>query len=257
MKGGMKLHHINIKAPGDLLQQEKDFFCSVLGLREGNRPDFSSRGYWLYAGDKAIVHLSESDSHFRNEKQGFFDHVAFQTTNLKQLIQNLEGRYENSAEHSWHVALMALLLEEHAPGALDMLKVTKLLLIHDVVEIDARDTWLYDENQDSRLAEESKAAHRLFSLLPANQKEEYLNLWIEFEDRASEEAKFAAVLDGIQPLLNHVITGNADYGVIPAEEVRSKKETIKNFAPKLWGLVEELINESESIGLYDWSVAYP
>jgi catechol 2,3-dioxygenase-like lactoylglutathione lyase family enzyme len=88
----MKLHHINIKAPKELLQQERDFFCAVLGLREGNRPDFSSRGYWLYAGDKAIVHLSESDAHFRNEKQGFFDHVAFQTTNLKQLIQNLEDR---------------------------------------------------------------------------------------------------------------------------------------------------------------------
>lgn len=165
--------------------------------------------------------------------------------------KTVDGRYENSAEHSWHVALMALLLEEHAHGALNMLKVAKLLLIHDVVEIDAGDTWLYAADQDSRLAEESKAAHRLFSLLPANQEEEYPNLWIEFENRASEEAKFAAVIDGIQPLLNHVITGNADDGVIPVEEVRNKKRYIKEFAPKLWGLVEELINESESLGLYD------
>ena len=88
----MRLHHINIKAPRELLEQEKDFFCEVLGLREGNRPNFSSKGYWLYADDKAIVHLSESEEHFNNEKQVYFDHVAFQTTNLKKLIQILEVR---------------------------------------------------------------------------------------------------------------------------------------------------------------------
>jgi putative hydrolase of HD superfamily len=119
------------------------------------------------------------------------------------------------------------------------------------VERDAGGAWLYAADRDSRLAVESKAAHRLFSLLPGNQKEEYLNFWIEFEDRSSDEAKFAAVIDGIQPLLNHVITGNADDGVIPAEEVRSKKEYIKKFAPILRGLVEAVIDESEGIGLYD------
>jgi len=88
----MKLHHINIRAPMELLEQEKNFFCEVLGLREGGRPDFSGKGYWLYAGEEAIVHLSESEAHFRNEKQGFFDHVAFQTTNLDKMIQTLEER---------------------------------------------------------------------------------------------------------------------------------------------------------------------
>jgi hypothetical protein len=88
----MRLHHINIKAPRELLEQEKDFFCEVLGLREGNRPNFSSKGYWLYADDNAIVHLSESEEYFNNEKQGYFDHVAFQTTNLKKMIRILEER---------------------------------------------------------------------------------------------------------------------------------------------------------------------
>ena len=91
----MKLHHINIKAPKKLLEQEKNFFCEVLGLREGNRPNFSSNGYWLYTGEEAIVHLSESEAHFQNEKQGFFDHVAFQTTNLNKFIQVLEDREIN------------------------------------------------------------------------------------------------------------------------------------------------------------------
>ncbi len=165
--------------------------------------------------------------------------------------KTVDGRFENSAEHSWHVALMALVLEEHARSSLDMLKVAKLLLIHDIVEIDAGDTWLYDENQDLKLDAETKAANRLFSLLPENQKEEYINLWSEFENRSTEEAKFASVIDGIQPLLNHLITGDPNDGVIPVEKVRSKKEYIRDFAPKLWNFVEDLINESERLGLYD------
>lgn len=152
--------------------------------------------------------------------------------------RTIDGRFENSAEHSWHVALMALLLEEHASSIIDMLKVIKLLLIHDLVEIDAGDTWLYETNQESKLEAETEAAIRLFSLLPKDQKEEYLNLWNEFESCHSEEAKFALAIDGIQPLLNHVVTGNAEDGVIPVEKVRSKKKYIREYAPKLWELVE-------------------
>lgn len=88
----MDLHHINIKGPGELLDQEKAFFCDVLGLREGHRPEFSSKGHWLYADEKAIVHLTESEKHFKNEKQGFFDHVAFQSNNLKKLVQILKDK---------------------------------------------------------------------------------------------------------------------------------------------------------------------
>jgi putative hydrolase of HD superfamily len=145
---------------------------------------------------------------------------------------------------------MALLLEEHASSAIDMLKVIKMLLIHDLVEIDAGDTWLYEENQESKLEDEMKAAIRLFSILPENQKDEYVKLWHEFESRSSEEAKFASAIDGIQPLLNHVVTGNPEDGVIPLEKVRSKKMYISEFTPKLWNLVEELIEESVSKGLY-------
>lgn len=86
----MQLHHINIKGPRELLEKEKTFFCKALGLREGYRPNFSSRGHWLYAGENAIVHLSESSSHFGAENQGHFDHVAFQTSNLSNFIQVLK-----------------------------------------------------------------------------------------------------------------------------------------------------------------------
>ncbi len=184
------------------------------------------------------------------------DQVVFlrEIERLKGVLRankTIDGRFENSAEHSWHVALMALLFEEHARSSVDMLRVTKMLLIHDIVEIDAGDTWLYDENQDSKLHAETKAANRLFSLLPKNQGEEYLCLWHEFENRSSEEAKFASAIDGIQPLLNHLVTGNASDGVILAEKVRSKKEYIEGYAPKLWSLVEELINDGRNQGLYE------
>lgn len=172
---------------------------------------------------------------------------------LKVIARNnktLDSRFENSAEHSWHVAIMGLLLEEHAENSLDMLRVTKLLLIHDIVEIDVGDISIYESDQDSKSQEEREAALRIFSILPGPQKEEYLSLWIEFEERSTDEAKFAAVVDGIQPLLNHLLTGDPQDGVIPVEQVRNKKEYIARYAPRLWDLVEELIEQSKSRGLY-------
>ncbi|WP_424511414.1 HD domain-containing protein [Reinekea marinisedimentorum] len=123
-------------------------------------------------------------------------------------------------------------------------------LVHDIVEIDAGDTWLYDENQSAKLTSESIAANRIFSLLPLKQGKEYCALWQEFENRSSPEAKFAAAIDGISPLLNHLLTGRQEDGVIPVAKVRSKKEYIISCAPTLWPLVENLIEESVASGLY-------
>ena len=172
---------------------------------------------------------------------------------LKAVTRNnktLDSRYENSAEHSWHAAIMALLLEEHAENHLDMLRVTKLLLIHDIVEIDVGDISIYEPEQDSKARREREAALRIFSLLPEEQKQEYLSLWSEFEEKSTEEAKFASVIDGIQPLLNHLLTGDPGDGVIPVEQVRERKEYIAEYAPGLWDLVEVLIEESKARGLY-------
>lgn len=88
----MDLHHINIQGPRELLEKEKKFFCDIIGLQEGYRPDFSNIGCWLYANGKAIVHLTESDNHFKNDKQGYFDHVAFQSTDVQKLVSNLEEK---------------------------------------------------------------------------------------------------------------------------------------------------------------------
>ncbi|WP_297955698.1 HD domain-containing protein [uncultured Ruminococcus sp.] len=113
-----------------------------------------------------------------------------------------ENRKENDAEHSWHIAVTAFLFAEYANKALDINKVVKMLLLHDVVEIDAGDTYCYDAAGNSTKSErEEKAAERLFGLLPDDQKKEFYGLWREFEDSRTDEARFAAMIDRIQPLL--------------------------------------------------------
>ncbi len=164
--------------------------------------------------------------------------------------KTLDGRQENSAEHSWHVSLMAILLANYACTEIDLLKTVKMLLIHDIVEIDAGDTWLYNEETAEKLHAEELAADRIFDLLPREYALEYRGLWHEFECRQTNEAKFASAIDGLQPLLNHVMTGKVSDGTIPVELVWERKLYIKEFAPRLWDKVEQLINESAAKGLY-------
>ncbi|WKZ57314.1 MAG: HD domain-containing protein [Bdellovibrionota bacterium] len=159
-------------------------------------------------------------------------------------------RFENSAEHSWHIALMAIVLRDYYDGELDLLRVVKMLLIHDLVEIDAGDTWLYASDTSSKFEAEHNGAVRLFGMLPRDHEREFLSLWREFEDRETPEAQFASSIDGIQPLLNHLVTGDPADGVLPLERVKAKKEYIKTHAPRLWSLVEELIQSSAEMGLY-------
>jgi catechol 2,3-dioxygenase-like lactoylglutathione lyase family enzyme len=117
----MNLHHINIKAPALLMEEEKRFFCDVLGLREGHRPDFSSQGYWLYCGDQAIVHLSLSDQHLSNECQSYFDHVAFQTTDLQDLLQRLEtADIEHSSNHVSELGMTQIFLKSPSATGIEV-----------------------------------------------------------------------------------------------------------------------------------------
>lgn len=113
-------------------------------------------------------------------------------------------RRENDAEHSWHLALMALVLAEHANESIDILKVLKMLLIHDLVEIDAGDTFLFDTTKDhDNTTEERTAASRIFGLLPDKQAEEFIAIWEEFEAKQTNEAKFARSMDRLEPLLQN------------------------------------------------------
>lgn len=118
---------------------------------------------------------------------------------------------ENDAEHAWHMAIMTLLLSEYANEKIDVLKTISMLLIHDLVEIDAGDTYAYDEvAMDSQEERERKAADRIFGLLPQDQEEYFRSLWEEFESRETPEARFARAMDNIQPvMLNDNTDGKA------------------------------------------------
>jgi putative hydrolases of HD superfamily len=162
------------------------------------------------------------------------------------------SRRENSAEHSWHVALYAMLLHKYAAASVDVSRVIQMLLIHDIVEVDAGDHPLHLSGPDSRQADlESQAAERLFGLLPAEQKDEMLELWREFEAGESDDAKFAKALDRFQPLVANVVTGGGTWEVngVTLEQVRVRYgTTIQRGAPELWKLCEQWIEEYFSRG---------
>ncbi|MEF1310480.1 HD domain-containing protein [Vibrio mytili] len=166
-------------------------------------------------------------------------------------IKSADGRLENSAEHSWHVALMAVLMQEHANAPVDISRVMKMLLIHDVVEIDAGDTFVYDVAAAEEQAEkESKAAQRLFGILPSDQSEELLTLWYEFEAAETDDAKYAKALDRLIPmLLNFHNNGQSwqEHGVTK-EQVLTVNKRIELGSVSLWDKAKEMIEEATDKG---------
>ena len=143
----------------------------------------------------------------------------------RQTLVLHEDRQENDAEHSFHLAVMACILAEHAREEVDVLHVMKMVLMHDVVEIDAGDTYCYDEAGNQTKAErEQKAADRIFALLPEEQCREYRGLWEEFEARETPEAKFANALDRIHPMLLNYTKGGISWKKhgIHAEQVEKR-----------------------------------
>lgn len=164
------------------------------------------------------------------------------------------SRFENSAEHSWHAALTALILAEHADAeGIDMAKVLSMLLIHDLVEIDAGDTWLYDAaGAGDQPERERVAADRIFGLLPDDQGRRLRALWEEFDTRSTPEGAFAAAIDLLQPLANHLLSGGfaGDEPKPAVEQVLERKRGIADGSAELWRLARRIIEESTEKGFY-------
>ena len=139
----------------------------------------------------------------RIEQQAAFAVEIDKVKNIFRQTWLADGsRKENDAEHAWHAALMAVLLAEYSNEPIDILKVVKMLLLHDLVEIDAGDSYAYDEAAQATAHErEQKAADRIFGMLPKDQRQEFRDLWDEFEEYETPEARFAHVMDNFQPLL--------------------------------------------------------
>jgi putative hydrolase of HD superfamily len=161
-----------------------------------------------------------------------------------------DSRFENDAEHSWTICIMALLLKEYSNFFVNIEKVISMLLIHDIVEIDAGDTFLYAEDRDNAYINETKAAERIFGLLESEQKEYFKKLWEEFEEGKTNEAKFAAVFDRLEPLLqNYILEGytwkkyNITYNMI----IEKNKE-IKGGSEKIWEFVLKILDKAVEKG---------
>jgi len=146
-------------------------------------------------------------------------------------------RKENDAEHAWHLALMTILLNEYSNEPIDVLKTVTMVLIHDIVEIDAGDTYAYDvEAKKTQRERELKAAERIFNLLPSDQAAKFRNIWDEFEKGETAEAKFAHTMDNIQPtMLNHATNGRAwQERKVCLSSILKRNEHTKDGSEKLW-----------------------
>ena len=161
-------------------------------------------------------------------------------------------RNENDAEHSWHLALMAIVLSEYSDAEIDLLKVVKMVLIHDIVEIDAGDTFIYDtqKNHDNT-TEETNAAERIFGLVPEKQAKELIALWTEFEESVSAEAKFAKAMDRFEPLLQNTSNNGGTWEEFDVryQDVYDKKKAIGNGSAALWDYARKLMDESVEKGI--------
>jgi putative hydrolase of HD superfamily len=174
---------------------------------------------------------------------------------LRHNVTTVSRRRENSAEHSWHLALCATVLAEYATdggGPIDVLRVVKMLLLHDLVEIDAGDAFIYDaaavEGQEER---EQEAARRIFGLLPADQGAEFLALWNEFESCETREARFAKAMDRLQPvLLNlHSDGGSWKKHGVGLAQIRKVNGRVADGAPALWEWCERELAKALASGV--------
>jgi putative hydrolase of HD superfamily len=162
---------------------------------------------------------------------------------LRQTVLVDESRQETVAEHSWHFALTAATLLEYSNfPKIDMLKVLKMALVHDLVEVYAGDTFAYDEAGYA----EKEAADRIFGLLPEEQAAEFRGLWEEFEAMKTPEAVYAAAVDRLQPFINNYMTRGHTWRLhkVTSDKVYRRMEVVKQAMPELWGFVDEVIRDS-------------
>lgn len=170
---------------------------------------------------------------------------------FRQTYLTDENRKENDAEHSWHIAVMAVLLKEYAGEETDLLKVITMVLIHDLVEIDAGDTYAYDSTLlQTKREREVKAADRIFGILPPDQGTYFRDLWDEFEEYETDDAKYAHLLDNLQPiLLNDASNGRswAEHGV-KKNQIYKRNEKVRGVSKDVWDLIQTIIEKNVKIG---------
>lgn len=160
-------------------------------------------------------------------------------------------RQENDAEHSWHMAVMAFLLSEYANEEVDLLRVIQMILVHDLVEIDAGDTYAYDDAGNATKRErEEKAADRIFSILPEDQAQKIRDLWEEFEEEKTPESLFAHVMDNFQPLALNDANNGGDWKRrnVKKSQILKRNARTKDGSEEIWKYMEEMIDRNVKKG---------
>jgi putative hydrolase of HD superfamily len=161
------------------------------------------------------------------------------------------ARKENDAEHMWHISVMALVLQEYCPVEIDINRVIRLLLVHDVVEIDAGDVSVYlRQNNQDLVEKEKKAAQRIFGLLPSNQGQELLAAWAEFEAAKTPESRYSQAIDRLMPLILNYHTQGRTWQDVGAtyEQVIGINQKIGDVSPQLWEYAKKIIDDSLAKG---------
>lgn len=170
---------------------------------------------------------------------------------LRQTHLSGHGRNENDAEHAWHMAIMAYLLREYSNEPVDIIRVMLMCLLHDVVEIDAGDTYAYDEEgKKTQKAREEAAKERIYSLLPEDQKEELAAIFDEFEESKTPESKFAHAMDNLQPLMLNNSNDGGDWREhgVSAKQVYGRQSRTKEGSEKLYEVTDQIIKKHREKG---------
>jgi len=190
----------------------------------------------------------------RLDKQlGFLTEVDKVKSVFRNTLLLDKTRRENDAEHMWHMAVCALLFQEYLDDPkIDMLKVLKLVLVHDVVDIYAGDTYAYDmAGHETQALRERQAADRLFALLPADQEREFRSLWDEFEEHTTNEAKYAHLLDAFMPLLHNYLTNGAKWqelGATRDKVLQRCRDKVKPCSSEIWNYLNNMIEDAVKKG---------
>jgi putative hydrolase of HD superfamily len=199
--------------------------------------------------------MSNDDRAMSNDRLAQQIDFLVQADRLKTIIRRTplidNSRLENSAEHSWHLVLAALVLREHASAPFDLTRALELVTVHDLVEIDAGDTFAYDPvGHETKAERERAAADRIFGLLPADQNARFRALWDEFEDRLTPEAQFANALDRLQALLLNTHSGGGSWVAhrVTRQQVVTRMAPVQSALPGLWPFVLDVIDRACDAG---------
>lgn len=191
------------------------------------------------------------DAERLNKQLGFALEIDKEKNILRQTYLSGNGRRENDAEHAWHMAVMSYLLKEYSNEEIDIARVMIMCLIHDIVEIDAGDTFAYDDKgKESQREREEKAADRIFGLLPDDQRDELRAVFEEFEAQETPEAKFARAMDNVQPLMLNDSNDGSSWKEhnVRAEQVIKRQERTRPGSEVLYQKSMELVKKNKEAG---------